>query len=157
MERGILASLEEQLGTDACSAGAVTITPSDALCGNYKNLIKYGWLQHWFSFFGENPWIELRFEQSTAKIHGYTLQTYSGDPGCAHLKSWVFEVKVNDEWREQDRRENSDDLNSPAAIVRSDFPPIDGVRAVRVRMIGKNHHDGNIMVLRRIELFGSLN
>lgn len=156
---GIFSSLFSKCGNkNPCELSLVKIIPSDTICNNCQNIIVPNWKQHWFSFFGPNPFVKFDFEKSRIILTAYSLKTYSGQDGYGHLQSWVVQGSNDDEnYENLDEQINNNDLNSNCAfhtyMVEGKNQPY---RFIKIMMTGKNHAGTDFMVIRNIEFFGTL-
>lgn len=93
------------------------------------------------------------------KIDGYTLRSgYNGGTGNWNLKSWVIEVRNDDQdtWEVIDSKQNNYDLDGADRTRYYPARSTTAVRYVRLRQTGPNHHENYHIWLSGWELFGSL-
>jgi hypothetical protein len=87
----------------------------------------------------------------------YTLKSPNNKAGWNHLKSWVLEGSDDGEnWDEIDRREANNDLNGRSKVKTFTCQQPAKVRKLRLRQIGKNHHNADDIQLSGVEFFGRL-
>lgn len=152
---GVFNSIKSNGGIDELKK-EVKVIPSDEICMNYDNIIDNNFKQHWFSFY-PNPWIKFDFGKKRINVTNYSLRTYSGDPGCGHLKSWVLEgSNDNINFEKIDEVLESDFLNSPSAEHTFNCDCKEYYKLLRLSLIGRNHAGSDFLVIRSIEFFGSL-
>jgi hypothetical protein len=87
----------------------------------------------------------------------YAIRTYWGDPGNAHLKSWLVETSADGEsWREVDHKDGNKQLNG--THFTGTFEIADGgeCRFIRLVNIGRNHWGNDRLAISAWEIFGSL-
>lgn len=152
---GIFNKIKSEKGIDELKK-LVKIIPSDTICSNFSNIIDCKFRQHWFSFF-PNPWIMFDFGEKRIKISDYSLKTYSGDPGCGHMKSWKMEGSNDaNKFEKIDEVIDSDLLNSPSAEQTFNCNCEKFYKYIKLSLIGMNHAGSDFLVIRSIEFFGSL-
>lgn len=156
---GIFSNMFLQCGNkNPCESGLVKVIPSDQICNNCQNIITPNWKQHWFSFFGPNPFVKFDFVNLKVLLTAYSLKTYSGQEGYGHLQSWIIQGSNDDENYERiDEKINSNDLNSNCAFHTYKIEEkVQPYRFIKITMTGKNHAGTDFMVIRNIEFFGTL-
>ena len=156
---GIFNYMYNKLGNiNPCQKNMIKIIPSDTICNNFENLIIQNWKQHWFSFFGPNPFIKFDFINRKIQLSAYTLRTYSGEKDYGHLKSWSILGSNDDENYEIiDEETNNQDLNGNSAFktfICSNSNK--SFRFIKLLMTGNNHAGSDFLVLRTIEFFGTV-
>ena len=156
---GIFTNMFSQCGNkNPCESGLIKVIPSDQICNNCSNIITPNWKQHWFSFFGPNPFVKIDFINLKILLTAYSLKTYSGQDGYGHMQSWIVQGSDDDKVYENlDEQVNTNDLNSNSAFhtykINKKSQPY---RFIKITMTGKNHAGTDFMVLRNIEFFGTL-
>jgi hypothetical protein len=104
-----------------------------------------------------NNWVCYNFKERKIVATHYTIRTYGGDPGDAHLKSWLVETSADGEtWREVTREEDNEELNG--RHFTGTFAVAGGgeCRFIRLVNIGKNHRGNDWLWISAWEIFGSL-
>jgi hypothetical protein len=155
--KGIFYKINESMNvTNAHDSKIVEIIPSDKICKNFSKIIEKDFKSHWFSYM-PNPWLAINFLNRKVIVEGYSIRSYSGQKGYAHLKSWDVEVSNNqEEWKVIDSVRDCEEMNNEKAEVY--FPVKEKVseayQYVRFRMVGQSWSGADFMVLRGIELFG---
>jgi hypothetical protein len=101
-----------------------------------------------------DAFVQIDFSPKTVFITHYSLRTYQCAKGYSHLKSWVFEGMVGDQYLKLDTRTDTTELNGrwKTATFACQWPF--ECRAVRLRQTGPNHQGDHYLILRSIELFG---
>lgn len=111
----------------------------------------------WASNNEENSWIEFNFKDHSVLLTAYTIQTFSGDTGNMHMKSWKLEASNDgDTWTKLDEVSNSADLNRPNAILTRPITTTESKKIFRITMADKNYFGTYTLTLRRIEFFGNI-
>ena len=155
---GIFAEMTRRCnGKNPHEKGKIKIIPSDNICNTYSHTIEDGFKSHWFTFVA-NPFLKFDFKENKVKINGYSLRTYSGEAGCAHLKSWDVEGSNDDKSWEiiQSIRDNEQLNDSKREAFWSITENDKSYRYIRIKMVGKSWANADFMVIRNIELFGSV-
>lgn len=156
---GIFSNMFMQCGNkNPCESGLVKVIPSDNICNNCSNIIVPNWKQHWFSFFGPNPFVKFDFGEFKIVLTAYSLKTYSGQEGYGHLQNWVVQGSNDDEnYETLDDQKNNNDLNSNCAFhtfkIEKNSQPY---KFIKILMTGNNHAGTDFMVIRNVEFFGTL-
>jgi hypothetical protein len=104
-----------------------------------------------------NNWICYDFKERRIMPTQYAIRTFNGDPGYAHLKSWLVETSADGEsWREVAREEDNKQLNG--RNFTSTFAVADGgeCRFIRLVNVGRNHRGSDTLGITAWEIFGSL-
>jgi hypothetical protein len=105
-----------------------------------------------------NNWICYDFKKRRIMPTHYTIRTHGfGDPGWAHLKSWLVETSTDGEnWREVAREKDNKQLNGK--WFTATFPVAGGgeCRFIRLVNIGRNHEGDGQLVISAWEIFGNL-
>lgn len=112
----------------------------------------------WASNNEENLWIEFNFKDRSVLLTAYTIQTFSGDTGNMHMKSWKLEAS-NDgyDWVTLDEVSNNTELNKPNAIITRPCTSSEPKKVFRIMMTDKNYFGTYTLTLRRVEFFGNIN
>ncbi|OHT05205.1 F5/8 type C domain containing protein [Tritrichomonas foetus] len=155
---GIFSHMYSKCGNknpQAC--GLINILPSDKICNNASNVIIPNWKQHWFSFFGPNPFIIFDFQKLKISLSSYSLKTYSGNENYGHLQSWSVQGSNDgDNYSLINEQKENHDLNSCSAFKTYSFEKTEPFRYIKILMTGNNHAGSDFMVLRNVEFFGTL-
>jgi hypothetical protein len=156
---GIISHLSRKHGGNLHEKGIVTLTsssiygddpqysptnladPSSRLIFNSKN--------------APNQWVQWDFHEMRVSPTQYSIQAHGSTRNGSHLRSWVLEGSLEcSSWTELDRRTNNDDLNGANWIHAFSIPKSIECRFIRLRQIGKNHQDDNMLAFRYFEVFG---
>ena len=104
-----------------------------------------------------DSWIGFDFKSRRVSITHYALRTWFWPAGYQHLKSWVLEGSDDgQEWTELDRREDCPHLNNSSAVRRFKCELRVKCRHIRLRAIGQDHFNTNLVILSGFELYGRL-
>ena len=134
----------------------IEIIPSDSICDTYPHVIEGNFKSHWFTYVPD-PSLTFDFKDYSVKINGYSIGTYSGGPGYAHLKSWDLEGSNDKEnWAIIQSIRDSDNLNDAKKVAYFKVENETPFRYIRLHMIGKSWSGADFMVIRNIEFFGSV-
>jgi len=132
------------------------IIPSDLACPNYLRVTDPKFKSHWFSI-DPNPHLIVHFKKERILLSGYQIRTYAGDSNSAHLKSWIVEGSNDGEnWDPVHLSQDCSALNSPKSQCQFEFNPSGPYSHIRLKMVGKNHANGLVMVVSRFQLLGSI-
>jgi hypothetical protein len=103
-----------------------------------------------------NNWICYDFKKRRIVPTHYTIRTHRGNPGTAHLKSWLVEASTDGKhWREVAREEDSKQLNG--SRFTATFAVAGGeCRFIRLVNIGRNHRGNDCLFISAWEIFGSI-
>jgi hypothetical protein len=104
-----------------------------------------------------NNWICYDFKERRIVPTHYTIRTHRGNPGTAHLKSWLVEISTDGkDWREVAREEDNKQLNGK--LFTGTFAVTGGgeCRFIRLVNIGRNHRGNDCLWIAVWEIFGNL-
>jgi hypothetical protein len=104
-----------------------------------------------------NNWICSDFKEKRIVPTHYTIRTHRGNPGTAHLKSWLVETSTDEKnWREVAHEEDNKQLNGK--WFTATFPVTGGgeCRFIRLVNIGRNHWGNDLLCISAWEIFGNL-
>ena len=154
---GIIAHLTRECGGNVHEKGVVEVTASS--CSDpAKHAVELGTNTYFLSNEEPNSWICYDFKERRVAPTSYSIRTAWSD---SNPKSWVLEVS-NDgsdgSWEVVDSRENNEDLKG-RRITRTfaiSTRPHGIFRFVRLLQTGKNHDEGDILILTSFEVFGTL-
>ena len=134
----------------------IQIIPSDSICDTYPHVIEENFKSHWFTYVPD-PSLTFDFKDYSVLLNGYSLTTYSGGTGYAHLKSWDLEGSDdNKEWTVIHSVRDSDLLNGEKRSAYFPLRSEKSFRYIRLHMIGKSWSGADFMVVRGIEFYGSV-
>ena len=153
---GIVSYLRKTTGSNPSLNGLIDIS---YLGGNSycDKLFEQNWKCYWSSTNAPGQWLNFEFKKHRVYLTDYTLKTPNSSPGWNHMKSWVVEGSDDGiNWCELDRREDNNDLNGNSRVMTWTCQNPQRVRNVRIRQIGKNHHNADDIQLTNIEFFGHL-
>lgn len=154
---GVIAALTRECGGNVHEKGIVNVTASSV---NYdyepKHAVDLGTDSEFCSDDKKNSWICYDFKDRRVIPTGYSVRSWSQSSGGYHPKNWVMEASNGKSWMTIDRRGNNDQLNGNMVIVKFNIAPVPrtGFRFFRLRLIGKNHDDNDILALSALEIFG---
>jgi hypothetical protein len=158
---GIINHLTSRFGGNVHDRGVVNITAnrvaSDSPGYAAKNVADLGTDSFFHSVNEPNQWICFDFKEMKIRPTHYSIRMHSSGPNSFHLKNWVIEGSTDGtSWHELDRRENNTDLNNSYAVKTFNICKVDTFRMIRLRQIGLNHRNDNLLLFTAFELFGSL-
>lgn len=153
---GIVSYLRELSGSNPSLNGLIDISyqGGNPYC---DKLFEPGWKCYWSSTNAPGQWLNFEFKKHQIYLTEYTLKSPNSKAGWNHMKSWVIEGSDDGiTWCEMDRREDNNDLNGKNRVMTWKCQNPQRVRNVRLRQIGKNHHNADDIQLTNIEFFGRL-
>jgi hypothetical protein len=104
-----------------------------------------------------NNWVCYGFKERKIVATHYAIRTYWGEPRDWHLRSWLVKTSVNGKsWREVDRQEPNDQLNSPKFTGTFAVAGGGECRFIRLVNIGRNHGGYDGLVISAWDIFGSV-
>jgi hypothetical protein len=103
-----------------------------------------------------NSWIRINFKTNRIKPTHYSIRSRT-DGGGHHLRSWVVEGSNNEEnWVNLDVQENNCDLTGSGAVHTFAVGNPDIFSIIRIRQTGANSDNSHYLIVKSIELFGTL-
>jgi hypothetical protein len=157
---GIISYLTSKCGQNVHDGGFIEVT-SNGVHGS-NNPKRATDFQNRNSFFYStdepNSWICYDFKNMEVTPSHYSILSYPARPNQHHHpKSWCLEVSVDGQsWAEVHRCENNSDVNGSNQIGTYSVDRSVKCRFVRLRQIGKNHVNGDYLLLCGFEIFGLL-
>jgi hypothetical protein len=166
---GIIAYLTRECGGNVHDKEVVEITsstpfsedPSDAA----RNVADLQTLSYFWSDYrwGEdiphsrNNWICYDFKARKVVPTHYAIRSFSGEPGCSHLKAWVVEQSMDgDNWLVIDNKEDNNELNGKVITKVFRVVVSEPCRYIRLVNIGMNHMGNDTLMISAWEIFGTL-
>lgn len=111
----------------------------------------------WASNNESNSWIEFNFKDHKLLLTAYTIQTFGGDVGNMHMKSWKLESSEDGyNWTMLDQVSECNEINRPNAILTRPITMTGSKNIFRITMTDKNYFGTYTMCLKRIEFFGNI-
>ena len=153
----LIAKLWEITGGNPVVNGAVEIAGTSynfVHAQNLPNLIDPKWDGFWTSQNGAGATLQVEFIERRAKVTGYSIKSFKGDPGAMHMKSWVLEGYRDGDWIVLDERNNCAKLNGESATGVFVCATAAVVSQLKLKMVGKNWAGGKQMFITNIEFFG---
>ena len=154
---GIFAKLKENSNGDPYLKKIVNITASTSDRNEAFQIIDYNWNDFFFTEDKPNSWILFNFKKMKIQLTNYTIKTHKYPQGTCHIKSWIIEGSNGDNnWSEIDKR-SSPVLNGPNRFQT--FPATkskDPFQYIRLRQIGNNFRNDNILAIANVEFFGTI-
>ena len=153
---GIVNYIKQKTGENPHLNGQIKIS---YLSGNpyCEKLFDYDWKCYWSSTNSPGQWINFEFTNNLIYLTDYSLKTPNSRKGWNHLKSWVIEGSLDGiSWTEIDEQNDSKDLNGNNHIATFHCRHPTKAKFIRLRQIGKNHHNSDDIQLTNIEFFGRI-
>jgi hypothetical protein len=102
----------------------------------------------------KNSWLCFDFKDMRVLLTDYSV--LSSSVGVSHPKQWCLEVSTDGtRWTEVDQR-NNNDLKGGGLTATYKVSQQVKCRYIRMRSTGQSHDRDNILMLRRLEIFGTL-
>lgn len=154
---GIFGKLREMSKDDVYLKSQVKITASTCDKNEPFQIVDSHWNDLFFTEDKVNSWIMFDFKNKRVNITNYTLKTHKYASGTCHIKAWIIEgSNGHNQWTEIDRR-FTPMLNGPNKSQT--FPATntnDMFQFIRLRQIGLNCRNDNILAITNVELFGTI-
>jgi len=153
---GIVGQLTRKCDGNVDAKGVVAVTASTTMVArNAVDLADAATM--YISENGPGQWLCLDFKERRVRPSHYALRSSTEGKGSFHPRSWALEVSADGEgWTEVDSRLENDDLNGPSVVKTFCVSRSEEGRFVRLRLTGKDHHDGNTLMCSGLEVFGCL-
>ena len=154
---GVLWVLTQKCGGNVHKKGIVNITSSTTDYNQPYDVANENWNDYWYSKEESFPWLCVDFKEISIKPTNYTLKTFNCGSGYSHIKSWVLEGS-NDgiSWTVLDAQTNCSLMNQKRATIIFNCNGEESFHKLRIKMTGRNHHNGTYMCLAGIEFFGTI-
>jgi hypothetical protein len=160
---GIIRYLQESSEGSVYAQGLVDVTasPADRTANNgnnfAENVVDLGTDSCFTTGVSPIQWICLEFKRHHVKVSHYSIRTFDGQPGEAHLKSWIVDGSQDGQnWIDLDERRDNDQLNCSNAVASFEVTRSALCRFIRIRQAGVNHSGNHRIALSAFELFGSI-
>jgi hypothetical protein len=113
---------------------------------------------YWASENRANQWIQFDFSPRSLRLDAYRLRTYGITENGDHMKSWVLQgcPGIGEAWVEIDALSDVQVLNGPNRSHTFVKPCAQPFKTLRIQQKGINCQGRNVMVLARVEFFGTL-
>jgi hypothetical protein len=154
---GIISYLTRKCGGNVHDRGVIGTTASSENGSGYgaKQAVEPGSDGHQFlSNDRRDSWLCFDFKGMWVIPTHYSI--LSSLAGVSHPKQWCLEVSTDGkQWTEIDRR-NNNDLNGNGLTATYTVSQQVRSKYVRMRLTGQSHDKDHILMLRRLEIFGTL-
>lgn len=107
----------------------------------------------------QNAWVCFDFKKMKIEISNYSIKSSNINPGCHHIKNWVFEISDDgDKWTKIDEHSNYTELNGNLITKTFEVSQKRFARFCRLRNNGEYYGSNNnySLVLNSIEFYGRL-
>ena len=154
---GVLWVLSQKCGGNVHEKGIVNITSSTTDYNQPYDVANEDWNDYWYSKEESYPWLCVDFKDMSFKPTNYTLRTFNCGPGYSHIKTWVLEGSNDgNNWTLLDSQTNCNLMNNKRATIVFNCNSDTSYHKLRIKMTGRNHHNGTYMCLSGIDFFGTL-
>ena len=154
---GVLWVLGQKCGGNVHNKGVVDITSSTTDYNEPYEVANEDWKDYWYSKEEPFPWLCVDFKEMSFKPTNYTLRTFNCGPGYSHIKTWVLEGSNDGEnWTVIDSQTNCNLMNQKRATIIFNCNSDSSFHKLRLKMTGRNHHNGTYLCLSGIDFFGTL-
>jgi serine/threonine protein kinase len=104
-----------------------------------------------------NNWVCYDFKERRIIPTHYAVRTWPGEPGCAHMRSWLVEISGDGHtWQLAGSVSDSDALNQRYGSAVFPLDAAVPCRSIRLVNVGKNHEGTDQLWISSWEIFGVL-